>query len=127
MSSFRRYWRIEDYVMAFSVLLVSNDYVTMASVSSVLLAFPENSLRTLFLDEEFCVLFLQLTKLLLAQSQAHLKRQAIDNLERSLNYLDHSSPILPELLRETVQLDHSLGDSELQDRFDVITSRVFPS
>lgn len=42
----------------------------MASVSSVLLAFPENSLRTLFLDEEFCVLFLQLTKLLLAQSQA---------------------------------------------------------
>lgn len=41
----------------------------MATVSSAILSFSSDSKCALFQDEEFCVLFLQLTKSLLSQPQ----------------------------------------------------------
>lgn len=42
----------------------------MSTVSSSILSFSSDYKRALFQDEEFCVLFLQLTKSLLSQPQA---------------------------------------------------------
>lgn len=42
----------------------------MSTVSSAILSFSSDYKRALFQDEEFCVLFLQLTKSLLSQPQA---------------------------------------------------------